>query len=405
MDMEANAYIQELKGLVESGEIQESLIDESVRRILRIKFRLGLFDDPYKYCNENNEKERILSNEHLQASRDVAKKSIVLLKNSSKLLPLAKSGQKITAVVGEQNVVYAKGPAYVVSPRSFTAQLVFNETDLSGLDAAVKTARSADVVVIALGEDCFQTGEGRSQSDISLKGLQQKLLEEVYKVNKNVVVVLMNGRPIEINWMAENVPAIVEAWHLGSQAGNAIADVLFGDYNPAGKLPVSFPRSVGQLPLAYNHLNTGRPTGTDELVFWSHYTDVSNTPLFPFGYGLSYTTFDYSNLALSDTLMNTGGEISVTVTLKNSGDRFGEEVVQLYIRDLIGSIARPVKELKGFQKIGLNAGESKDVTFKIADKDLQFYTTANGWKAEPGRFKLWVGTSSAEGLEGSFELK
>ena len=438
MDMEANAYIEDLKSLVESGQVKEELIDDAVRRILRIKFRLGLFDDPWKYCNEEREKTVLLSAENLAAAREVAKKSIVLLKNETNLLPLAKSGQKIavigelaaskdvplgnwraqaipnsavsllegiTAVVGTQNVIFAKGPDYVISARNFSTKLKYNETDLTGLDAAVKAARSANVVVIALGEDCFQSGEGRSQSDISLKGLQQKLLEEVYKANKNVVLVLMNGRPMEINWMAENVPSILETWHLGSQAGNAIADVLFGDYNPSGKLPVSFPRSVGQMPLYYNHYFTGRPSGSDDVTLWSRYTDVSNSPLYPFGYGLSYTTFEYSNLNLSDSVLTANGELTVKVNLKNSGTRFGEEVAQLYIRDITGSIARPVKELKGFQKIGLNAGEIAEVVFKITTKDLEFYTEANGWKAEPGKFKLWVGTSSTDGLEADFELK
>ena len=438
MDMEANAYIEDLKSLVESGQVKEELIDDAVRRILRIKFRLGLFDDPWKYCNEEREKSVLLSAENLATARDVAKKSIVLLKNETNLLPLAKSGQKIavigelaaskdvplgnwraqaipnsavsllegiTAVAGAQNVIFAKGPDYVISARNFSTKLKYNETDLTGLDAAVKAAKSANVVVIALGEDCFQSGEGRSQSDISLKGLQQKLLEEVYKANKNVVVVLMNGRPMEINWMAENVPSILETWHLGSQAGNAIADVLFGDYNPSGKLPVSFPRSVGQMPLYYNHYFTGRPSGSDDVTLWSRYTDVSNSPLYPFGYGLSYTTFEYSNLNLSDSVLTANGELTVKVNLKNSGTRFGEEVAQLYIRDITGSIARPVKELKGFQKIGLNAGENAEVVFKITTKDLEFYTEANGWKAEPGKFKLWVGTSSTDDLEADFELK
>lgn len=438
MDMEANAYIEDLKSLVESGQVKEELIDDAVRRILRIKFRLGLFDDPWKYCNEEREKTVLLSAENLAAAREVAKKSIVLLKNETNLLPLAKSGQKIavigelaaskdvplgnwraqaipnsavsllegiTAVAGAQNVIFAKGPDYVISARNFSTKLKYNETDLTGLDAAVKAAKSANVVVIALGEDCFQSGEGRSQSDISLKGLQQKLLEEVYKANKNVVVVLMNGRPMEINWMAENVPSILETWHLGSQAGNAIADVLFGDYNPSGKLPVSFPRSVGQMPLYYNYYFTGRPSGSDDVTLWSRYTDVSNSPLYPFGYGLSYTTFEYSNLNLSDSVLTANGELTVKVNLKNSGTRFGEEVAQLYIRDITGSIARPVKELKGFQKIGLNAGENAEVVFKITIKDLEFYTEANGWKAEPGKFKLWVGTSSADGMEADFELK
>ncbi len=436
MDMEGRVYIEALKELVEEGTIPEEKVDDAVRRVLRIKFRLGLFDDPFKYCSEEREKNNILNATNLAASREVAKKSIVLLKNERNLLPLSKSGKKI-AVIGElaeskdvplgswraqaitnsavsllegvQNAVesskvtFAKGPAYVISDRNFSSELKFNTTDKSGITQAKSVAAAADVVVIALGEDCFQTGEGRSQADISLKGLQQELLEEVYKVNKNVVVVLMNGRPLEINWMAENIPAIVEAWHLGSEAGNAIADVLFGDYNPAGKLPVSFPRSVGQLPLYYNHLSTGRPAGGG--VFWSHYTDQANDALFPFGYGLSYTTFEYSGLKLSSEELTEGGELKISATVTNTGERAGEEVAQLYIRDLVGSISRPVKELKGFEKIMLNPGESKEVTFTLLPADLAFFGASNEWKSEPGDFKVWVGTNSVEGLESGFTLK
>ncbi|MDA3834000.1 MAG: beta-glucosidase BglX, partial [Spirochaetales bacterium] len=428
MDMEGRVYIEALKELVEEGSVNESLVDDAVRRILRIKYRLGLFDDPYKYCNPEREKNEILSEENLTAAREVAKKSIVLLKNNEQLLPLQKSGKTI-AVIGElaeskdvplgswraqavpnsavsllegiQNavdnkdeVIFAKGPDYVVGPRSFAAELEFNTTDRTGMAEAKSVAARADVVVIALGEDCFQSGEGRSQTEITMKGLQDELLEEVYSVNKNVVVVLMNGRPLQINWMAENVPAILEAWHLGSEAGNAIADVLFGDYNPSGKLPVSFPRAVGQLPLYYNHLSTGRPTGGGGIVFWSHYTDELNIPLFPFGYGLSYTTFDYSNLQLSNEVLEENGNLTVTVDVKNTGERLGEEVVQLYIRDLVGSLSRPVKELKGFKKISLQPGQQKSVTFSITPEDLAFYGAAGEWNAEPGQFKLWVGPHS-----------
>lgn len=438
MDMEANVYIQELQGLVENGEVDEALVDDAVRRVLRVKFKLGLFDDPYKYCNPEREKEVILSDKHLAAAREVARKSIVLLKNENNLLPLSKSTPEIAVIgelaeskdvplgswraqaisnsavsllegienaVGKNQVTFAKGPDFVTGERTFTTALTFNETDLSGLNEAVRAAKAAQVVVIALGEDAFQSGEGRSQTDISLKGVQQELLEAVYKANKNVVVVLMNGRPLEINWMAENVPSIVEAWHLGSEAGNAIADVLFGDYNPAGKLPVSFPRSAGQLPLYYNHLSTGRPTGDDGLVFWSHYTDDSNDPLYPFGFGLSYTTFDYSGLSLSTNELTMDGQMEVNVSVTNSGGRDGEEVAQLYIRDLVGSISRPVKELKGFEKIMLKAGETKEVSFMLTPDDLAFYGANNEWTAEPGEFKLWVGPSSAEGLEANFVLQ
>jgi len=438
MDMEGNVYIESLTELVKNGQIQEYLIDDAVRRILRIKYRLGLFEDPFKYCDPEREKSTILSKQNLQASREVAKRSIVLLKNENNLLPLSKSGQRI-AVIGElaesadvplgswraqaitnsavsllegienavvdSQVKFSKGPDYVTSERSFASALEFNTTDRTGLPEAKALAASADVVVMALGEDAFQSGEGRSQVDISLKGLQNELLEEIYSVNKNVVVVLMNGRPLEINWMAENVPSIVEAWHLGSEAGNAIADVLFGDYNPSGKLPVSFPRHVGQLPLSYSSYNTGRPDGNDGAVFWSHYTDEKNTPLFPFGYGLSYTTFEYSGLELSSKSFSPKEKITATVTVKNTGNSTGEEVVQMYVRDMIGSISRPVKELKGFQKIELKPGQSETVSFEITNEMLAFYGMENKWQAEPGNFKLWVGPNSVEGLEAEFELE
>lgn len=439
MDMEGNIYIAALKELVEEGTVDIALVDDAVRRILRVKFRLGLFDDPFKYCNAEREKEVILSKANLDAAREVARKSIVLLKNDNQLLPLSKDGQKIAVIgelaaskdvplgswraqaiknsavsllegiqnaVGTSNVVFENGPALTVGEREFKIPVNFNTTDLSGLNEAVSLSKKSDVVVLALGEDCFQTGEGRSQTDISLKGFQQKLLEEVYKVNKNVVVVLMNGRPLEINWMAENVPSILETWHLGSEAGNAIADVLFGDYNPAGKLPVSFPKSVGQLPLYYNYLSTGRPDGDPNgMVFWSHYTDESNQPLFPFGFGLSYTSFDYVDLKLSSRELTADGELKISTTVKNTGDRAGEEVVQLYVRDMVGSISRPVKELKGFEKVMLKAGESKEITFTLTAEDLKFYGASNEWKAEPGEYKIWVGTNSADGLESGFALK
>ncbi len=438
MDMEGNVYIETLKELVDAGEVNESLVNDAVRRILHLKFELGLFDEPFKYCNAEREKTELLSKKNLDASREVAKKSIVLLKNEGTILPLSKSSKKIAVigelaeskdvplgswraqavtnsavsllegienVVGKSNVTFAKGPDYVVGERSFTTPLKFNLTDRSGIGKAKSVAAAADVVVIALGEDCFQSGEGRSQTDISLKGLQQELLQEVYKVNKNVVVVLMNGRPVVINWMAENVPAILETWHLGSEAGNAIADVLFGDYNPAGKLPVSFPRATGQVPLYYNHLSTGRPDGNGGTVFWSHYTDEKNTPLYPFGYGLSYTTFKYSDLSLSSRTLEAGGKLTITATIENTGKKDGEEVVQLYVRDLVGSISRPVKELKGFKKIRLTPGEKKQVSFELTPRDLAFYGASGEWKTETGDYKLWVGTNSAEGLESGFVLK
>jgi len=438
MDMEGACYIT-LKEQVEKGVVKEALIDDAVRRILRIKFRLGLFDDPYQYSDPEREKNTLLSPENLAAAREVARKSIVLLKNEGGLLPLKKEGQRIV-VIGElaaskdvplgswrasanpnsavsllegiqkavsnpAAVTFAKGPDYIVGQRAFPTKLQYNTTNRQGIGEAVAAARNASVVVMALGEDCFQTGEGRSQTEIGLKGLQQELLDAVYQVNKNVVVVLMNGRPLEITRMAGTVPSIVEAWHLGSEAGNAIADVLFGDYNPAGKLPVSFPRAVGQLPLYYNHKNTGRPTGDENVVFWSQYNDQPNTPLFPFGYGLSYTTFSYEELKMSTETLEKNGTLQVSVKVKNTGAVAGEEVVQLYVRDLVGSLTRPVKELKGFEKVMIQPGETKEVQFTLTPADLAFFTAQGKWEAEPGDFKLWVGPNSAEGLEAAFTLQ
>jgi beta-glucosidase len=441
MDMEGSCYVPNLKKLVEEGTVDVKLVDDAVRRVLRIKYRLGLFDDPYKYCDENREKTLIYTKENLQIAREAARRSIVLLKNEGQLLPLKKDGQKIvligelaadkdvplgswrakattgsavsllegmkSALVNPANLMFEKGPVFISGKTLFGAPLAFNTTNRTGIEEAVKIAKSADVVVVALGENCFQTGEGRSQADIKLKGLQEELLESVCAVNKKVIVVLMNGRPLDISWMAKNVASIVEVWHLGSEAGNAIADVLFGDFNPAGKLPVSFPQSVGQLPLYYNHKNTGRPAVGEGNgnVFCSHYTDASNNALFPFGFGLSYTTFSYSDLKISSPVISIDEKLQVSVTVKNTGKVAGEEVVQLYIRDLVGSITRPVKELKGFEKISLKSGESKVVSFSIGENDLAFWGADNKFKAEPGDFKLWVGTNSVEGLESSFKLK
>ncbi len=254
-------------------------------------------------------------------------------------------------------------------------------------------------MILALGENGFQSGEGRSQTDINLSGVQEVLLKRVMAVNENVVLVLMNGRPLTIPWAAENVPSIVEAWHLGSEAGNAIADVLFGDYNPSGKLPISFPRHVGQVPIYYNHKNTGRPVApVSNMVFWSHYTDESNLPLYPFGYGLSYTNFEYGELSVSSPTMKMNESVDVSITLTNSGKVGGSEVVQFYIRDLVASVSRPVKELKGFEKIFLEAGESRQVTFSVDKETLKFYAK-NSWVTEPGEFTLFVGGNSVDVLE------
>ena len=438
MDMESRAYVAHLLGLVRSGGVEEKLVDDAVRRVLRVKFRLGLFDDPYRYSDAAREQRVLADPSHQAAALEVARASIVLLKNEAGLLPLDKGARSI-AVIGplaadkdsplagwraqaqsnsavsllegiqaavsrSTRVVHAEGAKLVKGRRGFAFELTFNTDDRSGFAAAVEAAQGADVVVMALGEDGFQTGEGRSQVDIGLKGLQEELLRAVLEVNKRVVVVLMNGRPLAIPGVVAAVPAVVEAWHGGSQAGHAIAQVLFGDCNPSGKLPMSIPRHVGQLPYSYNHKNTGRPNPVPE-VFWSHYTDAPSDPLFPFGFGLSYTTFGYSDPRLSATEIGRDGELRVSVTLANTGPRVGTEVVQLYVRDLVGSVTRPVKELKGFQKVELAAGQSREVVFTLKASDLAFYTASGRWEAEPGAFKVFVGGNSRDLKEAGFSLR
>jgi beta-glucosidase len=437
MDMESYAYLAYLPALVKEGKVKESLIDDAVRRILKTKFELGLFENPYKYCDEAREKATVGKQEFQDDVLDMAKKSIVLLKNEKELLPLKKSGQKIAVIgalandktsplgswrigaddntaisvleglkkYGENQITYSKGADVTIGRTEFIWETKINETDKSGFAEAITNAKNADVVIMVLGEHGLETGEGRCRTELGLPGVQQELLEEIYKVNPNIVLVLNNGRPLVIPWAAENIPAIVEAWQLGTQSGNAIAQVLYGDYNPSGKLPMTFPRSVGQIPIYYNHKNTGRPTMNEpEIVFWSHYSDEKNTPLYPFGYGLSYSKFEYSDLKLSSNSFTKDGKIEVSVTIKNSGKVTGKEVVQLYIQDLIGSITRPVKELKGFEMIELQPNQSKTITFTIDTKTIEYYTANNKWEAEIGDFKVFVGTNSQETLTTNFKF-
>ena len=438
MDMESYAYVAYLKEMVETGKVDIKTVDDAVKRILRVKFKLGLFDDPYKYCDAAREKELIYNPAHAVAALDVAKKSIVLLKNTPvksngrSLLPLNKKQQKIAVIgaladdknsplgswrIGSDDntavsvmeglkkytsaITYAKGADLVIGKTDFINEVKINETDTSGFKAAVQLARNSDMVIMVLGEHGFQSGEGRSRTKLGLPGVQQQLLEAVYAVNKNLVLVLMNGRPLTINWAQENIPAIVETWQLGSQTGNAIAEVLFGDHNPSGKLPMTFPRSVGQVPIYYNYYSTGRP-GPKPEVFWSHYTDESNKPLYPFGFGLSYTSFAYSDLRINSS---NPAKITVTVTVKNTGSLEGTEVSQLYIRDKIASVVRPVKELKGFSRFSLKAGESRSIEFVLTPAELGFYDNNGNFITEPGDFDIMVGTNSEEGLKGSFMLK
>ncbi len=435
MDMEGYVYVRELVKLVQDGIVKEELINDATRRILTVKFELGLFDDPYKYCDPENEKNNIGNKEHHDAVLDVAKKSIVLLKNENNLLPLKKQGQKI-ALIGpladEKNsplgswrlgsddntavsvlegmqqykgntLLFEKGLNLVEGNASFTQHINVNTTDRSEIKKAVNTAKNADVVVLVLGEHGFQSGEGRSRTELNLPGLQQELLEEVYKANKNIVLVLTNGRPLTIEWADENIPTIIEAWQLGTQSGNAIASVLYGDYNPSGKLPMTFPRNVGQVPIYYNYKNTGRPK-EEPNVFWSHYIDSKNTPLYPFGHGLSYTTFKYSNFKIHGDTFNIKDTVKVTVDLKNTGKLDGKEVVQLYIRDLVGSVTRPVRELKGFELVNLKKGESKTIEFNLSKKELGFYNNEGEHIIEAGKFQVFIGGSSTTTLEKEFEL-
>ncbi|MDO5971284.1 beta-glucosidase BglX [Flavivirga aquimarina] len=440
MDMESHIYIYELEQLVKDGVIEETIIDDAVRRILTVKFELGLFDDPYRYCDEAREKEVVNNPKHLDAVLDMAKKSIVLLKNENHLLPLQKKGQNIAligALANEKNsplgswriaskdstgvsvlegmqhykgnnLIYKKGADVSVGDTKFVNEIKINTTDRSEFKDAINAAKNADVVVMVLGEHGFQSGEARSRTDIDLPGVQQELLEEVYKVNKNIVLVLNNGRPLTINWADKHIPAIVEAWQLGTQAGHAIAQVLYGDYNPSGKLPMTFPKNVGQIPIYYNHKNTGRPVRDESnpnLVFWSHYSDVDNTPLYSFGHGLSYTSFEYKNLTLNKKVLNIDEDVKISVDVTNTGKITGKEVVQLYIRDLVASTTRPIKELKGFELIELQSDETKTIHFVLNKTELGFYNNQGDFIIEPGEFEIFIGGSSNTNLNTRFELK
>lgn len=432
MDMESYGYLRHLESLVNEGKVDEALVDDAVKRILTVKFELGLFDDPYLYCDPAREKSRINHPDNIAGVLDMAKKSIVLLKNENNLLPLKKN-QKNIVVIGDladdknsplgswrlaaddysavsflegmdsynKNYKYVQGPKIFEGDASFINEVQINTTSTEGIEEAVAAAKDAEVVVMVLGELGYMSGEGRSRSDLELPGLQPELLKAVYEVNPNIVLVMMNGRPLSIDWEAEHLPAILETWQLGSQAGNAIAQVLFGDYNPSGKLPMSFPRNVGQVPIYYNQFATGRP-GPEDLVFWSHYTDVENSPLYPFGFGLSYSQFKYDDLQVS---LTDAQNVQVRVAITNTTDVDGEEVVQLYLRDRFASVTRPVKELKGFEKVSIEAGATKTITFNLTEKELGFYDADYNWVVEPGLFDVMVGTNSQEGLSGSFEIK
>ena len=431
MDMESNAYRGNLAQLVKEGRVSVDLVDDAVRRILRKKFEMGLFDDPYRYSDEKRAEKALNNPDHRKAALEVAQKSIVLLKNENQTLPISKSVKTI-AFIGPMVKEYKENMGFwsvelpevdynkwIVSQWDGMQNKVGKNTKLlyakgceiegtnkDGFAEAVATAKQADVVVLSIGERRDMSGEAKSRSDLHLPGVQEDLVKVIQATGKPVVVLINAGRPLVFNWTADNVPAIVYTWWLGTEAGNAIANVLFGDYNPSGKLPMTFPREVGQIPIYYNHFSTGRPAKTEsETNYVSAYIDLKNSPKFPFGYGLSYTTFDYSGLQLSSAKIKSNETIKVSFQLKNSGKVAGEEVVQLYLKDKFGSVVRPVLELRDFQKIKLNAGESKTIEFTIDKEKLSFYNNKLEWVAEPGDFEVMIGTSSADiKLRSDFEL-
>lgn len=441
MDMESEAYQRHLKDLIEEGAVDIEIVDDAVRRILRMKFHLGLFEDPYRYSDVEREATSMYTDEHLAVARDVAKRSIVLMQNENDLLPLSKTTSKI-AVIGHlaadkdtpignwraraewdsavsllegiQNAVgsnvevtYDEGYTLSADNGNFASGLVYPEDDGAGFASAIENARNADVVIMAVGEKALQSGEGRSLSNPKLIGRQLELFLQLKEVNDNIVVVLMAGRPIIEPGLYENAHTLLNTGHLGSEAGNAIADVLFGDYNPGGKLTMSIPRAVGQIPVYYNFRNPGRPTtgpGDAGSIFWSHFNDIENSPQYVFGYGLSYSSFEYSNFSMSSNSMSMDETVTVSVDVTNTSEFAGEEVVQFYIRDHYASAMRPMKELKAFEKVMIDAGETKTISFEINAETLAFYGADEKFKAEPGMFDFMIGTNSRDVEVMEFEL-
>ena len=431
MDMESNAYRYHLAQLVKEKKVPMALIDDAVKRILRKKFELGLFDDPFKFNNEEREQKALNNPEHRKVARAMAAKSIVLLKNEKGILPLSKSTKTI-AFIGPLVKEYKQNMGFwsvelpeldytkeIVSQWDGLQNKVEKNTQLlyakgcdiegdntEGFAEAIAVANQADVVILSIGERRDQSGEAKSRSNLRLPGVQEELVKAIQATGKPVVVLINAGRPLIFNWTADQVPAILYTWWLGSEAGNAIADVLFGDYNPSGKLPISFPREEGQIPIYYNHFNTGRPAPNETATnYVSAYIDLKNSPKFPFGYGLSYTTFNYSDLQLSKKVMKKNETITVSFTLTNNGKFDGEEVVQLYLKDQVGSVVRPVKELRDFQKVFLKARASQKITFTIDKEKLAFYNAKLEWEPEPGTFEVQLGSSSTDiRLKDNFEL-
>ncbi len=433
MDMEGNAYATKLETLVKSGALSVELVDQAVLRVLQLKRRLGLLDDPYRYCNGSAPDD---AEELAALSREAGRKSIVLLHNRESALPIAKSVGSIAvigpladdrdaplgtwraqavsdsavsvldgvkaALGGQATISHAAGCRLLNdAPRRFNLKSSVNETDLSGIDEAARLAASSELVLLVVGEDCFQAGEARSRTRLDLPGVQPQLVRAVTEANPNTVLLVMSGRPLALPAECGGAAAVLQVWHLGSQSGHAIADVLTGAYSPSGKLTMSVPRAVGQAPLYYSHKNTGRPTTQDPNEVWySHYEDESNEPLFPFGHGLSYTTFRYSNLKVSSERFTEGEPLTVTAEVKNLGERAGTETAQLYLRDPVASRTRPVLQLRGFEQVSLGPGESATVEFKLDRSSFGFYDETGQLLVEPGEFHVFVGGSSESLLEG-----
>jgi beta-glucosidase len=418
MDMESRAYMAELPKLVQEGKVDPKLIDDAARRILVKKFEMGLFDDPYRFSSEKRQKEQLNNQEHRKFGREFGSKSIVLLKNQKNILPLSRS-TKTVALIGPfaketsanhgfWSIAFKDDNQRIVTQfDGIKNQLDKNSTllyakganvddqDKSMFAEAVETAKKADVVIMTLGEGHVMSGEAKSRSNLHFTGVQEDLLKEIAKTGKPIVLMINAGRPLVFDWAADNIPAIMYTWWLGTEAGNSIADVLFGTVNPGGKLPMTFPRTEGQVPIYYNHYNTGRPAKNNtDRNYVSAYIDLDNDPKFPFGYGLSYTQFKYSDMILSSTNLKGNQTLNISVNVSNTGNYDGEEVVQLYIRDLFGKVVRPVKELKGFQKVFIKKGESKTVNFTLTPENLKFYDDQLNYDWESGDFDIMIGTDS-----------
>lgn len=418
MDMESRVYMAELPKLVKAGKVDAKLVDDAAGRILTKKFEMGLFDDPYRFSNEKRQKEQTDNQENRKFGREFGSKSIVLLKNQGNILPLSKSvktvaligpfGKETVANHGFWSVAFKDDNQRIVSQfDGIKNQLDKNATllyakgcnvddqDKSQFAEAVETAKKADVVIMTLGEGHAMSGEAKSRSSIGFTGVQEDLLKEIAKTGKPIILMINAGRPLIFNWASDNIPAIMYTWWLGTEAGNSIADVLFGTVNPGGKLPMTFPRTEGQIPVYYNHYNTGRPAKNNtDRNYVSAYIDLDNDPKYPFGYGLSYTDFKYSDMVLSATNLTENQTLNISVTVSNTGKYDGEEVVQLYIRDLFGKVVRPVKELKGFRKVFIKKGESKKVDFKLTPEDLKFFDDELNFDWEGGEFDIMIGTDS-----------